>query len=187
MAMRPRVSFERNDSTGLETVRGEFAADRPPEATVLFTSKDVTQAVIAQAASWVKRNKASLRILVMQVVPFPELLDHPTRLDPDIRCAKELAEESAIAEITVAVYLCRNVIEGFRCAVDRQTPVFMGARGHSWWTREWRLARKLQNRGYLVCCMDVQTDKARSSASEAAEQAMTQTVRLSNGGISRHA
>jgi len=161
MAMVSRVGFERNDSTGPEMLGGESAADRPPEATVLFTSKDATQIAIAQAARWIKRNGASLRILVMQVVPFPEMLDHPTRLDPDIRCAKELAEESTIGEVTVAVYLCRKVIEGVKCAIDRQTPVFMGAKGHSWWTGEWRLARKLQNCGYLVCCVDVQKRRAR--------------------------
>lgn len=189
--MRPRASFERNDSTGLrlpKTTCGKSEIDRPPEVTILFTSKDATRVVIAQAASWVRRNGASLRILVMQVVPFPERLDHPTRIDPSIRFAKELAGESAIENTTVAVYLCRNVMEGFRCAVDRQTPVFMGAQGHSWWTGEWRLSRKLQNFGYLVCCVDVQKDKAELAAREAAAPALrTQTVRLSNRGLSPHA
>jgi len=95
----------------------------------------------------------------MQIVPFLEPLDHPTRINPDIRAAEELAAASKFSKTTVSVYLCRNLWDGLKSAIDRKTAVLVGARGRSWRLREWHLSRKLQNRGYQVHRVETEGNK----------------------------
>jgi hypothetical protein len=174
--MNPAINSEPTEMStfcSTDMASSEFIYRGSQEITVLFTSKEATNAAIMQAENWIKKSGASLRILVMQIVPFPESLDHPTRINPDIQAAEELAAASQFGKITVSVYLCRNLWEGLKCAIDRKTAVLVGARGRSWRLREWRLSRKLRNCGYQVYCVEARRNKARAVEQMADEPSTT--------------
>lgn len=120
---------------------------------VLFTSEKATRAAVAVASSCAGQRNACLEILVMQLVPLREELDHPTRIDPNISLAVAIANEAGTDSVTVSICFCRNIVEGMSHTVNRETPIVIGVRRRWRWSWERRVAMKLMNCGYRIYCV----------------------------------
>jgi hypothetical protein len=120
------------------------------EIVVVHTSVQATLTALTRAAALAKGLNARLRLVMMNVIPYPLPLDSPpVRRDFCERHFVEIASASPI-ETTVHLCMCRQRLETLIALLRPRSLLVIG--GHkSWWpTKEEKLARELRRAGHEV-------------------------------------
>ena len=117
---------------------------------VLYTERTATLKALRYAATLPHANRAPVRLLVPQVVPYPLPLQQPA-VQPSILARQfgALAEEAEV-EATVEILLCRDSWTAVHKALAVPHLVVIGNRRHWWPTAESRLAKRLRAEGHYV-------------------------------------
>lgn len=117
------------------------------EVVVLHTTIPETLAALKTAARLADGLSARIRLLVIQVVPYPVPLDRPPVALPFTeRRFRTLADNAAI-ETNVDIHLVRDRERALDSLLEPHSVVVTGAR-RRWWPN--RLAKRLQRAGHQV-------------------------------------
>ncbi len=115
---------------------------------VPFTTRPLTRAALSAAGRLSAGLLPLIRIVRIQVVPFPLQLEAaPISMDVLRRQLAPLAEEFGAR---LQVCFTRDTHEGLRHVLSNDTVILLAARRHWWKSREERLAAWLRDRGYSV-------------------------------------
>jgi hypothetical protein len=125
-------------------------SDGALEIIVLHTATPDTLLALKAAAGLARGLAASIRLLVLEVVPYPLPLDSPSRpLDFTGRRFSTLAEDARI-DTVVDIRLGRDREQMLDAMLRPHSMLVLGSRRGWWPTRETRLARRLQRQGHHV-------------------------------------
>ena len=118
-------------------------AGRPIEITVLHTGTQTTVKAVETATRLAKDLAAEIRLLVLQVVPYPLSLDTPDVSTEFMQSFfLELASRANV-ELRVDIRIGRDKRLLLESALQPGSVVLIGAR-HGWWpTLEGRMAKRL--------------------------------------------
>ncbi|HVP00415.1 MAG TPA: hypothetical protein VMT15_20225 [Bryobacteraceae bacterium] len=117
------------------------------EVVVLHTTIPETLAALKTAARLADGLSARIRLLVLQVVPYPLPLDQPQVALPFTeRRFRTLADNAAI-ETNVDIHLVRDCNRALESLLEPHSVVVTGTRRH-WWAN--RLFRRLERAGHQV-------------------------------------
>ena len=131
-------------------------ADPRLNISVIFTSLEWTLAALKKAGTLASSLSARITLVVPQVVPYPLPLESPpVLLDWNEKRFREIAAESPV-ETVVRLYLCRDRLETLQSALPPKSVVVIGGRKGWWFSREKRLAAKLERTGYEVIFTEVE-------------------------------
>ena len=120
------------------------------EIVVLHTTIAETLAALKAAAHLAQGLSARIRLLVLEVVPYPLPLDHPDVTLPFThRRFRTLAENTSI-ETTVDLHLVRDRKKLLESILEPHSVVVMGAHRRWWPTATSRLAKRLERAGHQV-------------------------------------
>jgi hypothetical protein len=119
--------------------------------TVLYTGVSETLAALREAAGLAFQLGATIRILVLEVVPYPLPLEHP-RVEPEFRLRQfQSLWKGEPIETRIDVRLCRDARCCLRDELAPNSLVLVGERRTRWpFTREKRIARFLRAEGHQV-------------------------------------
>ncbi len=138
---------------GLDDSSKELSLEQrsPLSFTVLFTTLSGTINALRKATCLAHQLGAEVRILVLQIVPFPSPVDEP-RMDAQSRYRqlRSFCEQERI-EARIDVRWCRDPCSCIHDAFLPQSLVLIGGQ-QSWWhlTAKKRLADKLKQAGHHV-------------------------------------
>jgi hypothetical protein len=137
-------------ATGLPAFPNSDETNRRLEIVVVHTSVQATLTALTRAAALAKGLNACLRLVMMNVIPYPLPLDSPpVRRDLTERRLVETANASPI-ETTVHLCMCRQRLETLIALLRPHSLVVIGGR-KSWRpTKEEKLARELRRAGHAV-------------------------------------
>ena len=122
----------------------------PIEVTVLHTNVGATCEAIRTAARLSKELYADIRILVLQVVPYPLPLDTPdVPIEFTQQCLLDLAARAGV-EVSVDIHLGRDKEVMLQSAIPLGGLVLIGRRRWWWPTAESKVARLLRHLGHQV-------------------------------------
>ncbi len=124
--------------------------------TVLFTNHEATVVALKRAASFSQGMGALIRLLLIEVVPYPLSFREPPRSD---HFAWYLLERTAVAagiEAGIEIYLCRDQKRALKRILAPPGVLVMGGRQRFWSSREQRLARWLKRQGHSIIFVPVQ-------------------------------
>ncbi len=124
---------------------------------VVFTNMAATLHALERAALLAKDLHVRLRLLVPQVVSYTLPLESPPVLVEFSESRFRRFAAHLGVDVHVEIYLCRDpeVMLAQRLAVG--SVVVVGGQGRWWWpTREWRLARRLRQRGHEVALVSAE-------------------------------
>jgi hypothetical protein len=125
-------------------------SDHLLDVAVVFTSGAATSAALKTAGELADSLNARIKLVAMQVVPFPLPLESPPiLLDFSEQRLREIAVESPV-ETTIQIYLCRDSWETLSAVLPPHSLVVIGGRKRWWRTKEESLARKLRRAGHDV-------------------------------------
>jgi hypothetical protein len=120
------------------------------EVTVLHTTIPETLDALKTAARLAQGLSARIRILVLEVVPYPLPLHRPdVSLPYTQRRFRTLAENVSI-ETTVDIHLVRDPQKVLDAILEPHSIVVMGARRPWWPTAGRRLGKRLERAGHQV-------------------------------------
>lgn len=121
---------------------------------VLFTSIHWTLKALERAREIARPLGASIVVVAVQVVPYPlPLSAPPVPFDFVVKRFEEKTGELS-GEVQISAFLCRDLMEGLKCALNRNSPVVIGTPKGWLPTRDERMARKLLRAGYEVILVD---------------------------------
>lgn len=120
------------------------------EVVVLHTTVGETLQALKTAAQLAHGLSARIRLLVLEVVPYPLPLDRP---DVSLPCTQRhfrtLAENAAI-DTSVDIHLVRDAGKAIASILEPHSVVVMGAH-RSWWpSARSRMAKRLERLGHQV-------------------------------------
>ena len=118
--------------------------------TVLFTTAESTKRALEAAVRLARGFDTSIEVVAPHVVPFPELLDHPT-VDTGF-LLRRLCEVAHGVPVQTAVHLVlgRDMEQIVLSALRPNSIVVIGER-EPWWPGQYRrLAESLRSRGHHV-------------------------------------
>lgn len=120
------------------------------EIVVLHTTVAETLAALKTAAQLADGLSARIRLLVLEVVPYPLPLDRPNVPLPFTRRRfRTLATNSAV-ETNVDIHLVRDPDKTIESVLEPHSVVVMGAH-RSWWpSAHTRVAKRLERMGHQV-------------------------------------
>ena len=117
------------------------------EIVVLHTTVAETLPALKEAAKLAHGLSARIRLLVLEVVPYPLPLDRPhVPLPFTQRRFRTLADQAAI-ETNVDIHLVRDRERVMESVLEPHSIVVMGVR-RSWWPN--RMGRRLERAGHQV-------------------------------------
>lgn len=120
------------------------------EVVVLHTSTSETLHALKTAAQLARGLSARIRLLVLEVVPYPLPLHQPAiSLSYTRRCFRTLAENASI-ETTVDIHLVRDPVKVLDSLLEPHSVVVMGGRRTWWPTARNRIAKRLERTGHQV-------------------------------------
>jgi hypothetical protein len=120
------------------------------EIVVLHTTITETLQALKAAAHLAHGLSARIRLLVLEVVPYPLPLDHPSVTLPFThRRFRTLAENTSV-ETTVDIHLVRDRERTLSSILEPHSVVVMGAHRAWWPTANRRLAKRLERSGHQV-------------------------------------
>ncbi len=135
---------------GLPAFPKRDETNRRLEIVVVHSSVQATLTALTRAADLAKGLNARLRLVMMNVIPYPLPLDRPpVRRDFNERRLVEIASASPI-ETTVHLCMCRQRLETLIALLRPHSLVVIGGRKTWWPTKEEKLARELRRAGYEV-------------------------------------
>ena len=124
--------------------------NRRLEIVVVHTSVQATLTALTRAAALAKGLNARLRLVMMNVIPYPLPLDSPpVRSDFSERLIVEIASASPI-ETTVHLCMCRQRLETLIALLRPRSLLVIGGPKGWWPTKEEKLARELRRAGHEV-------------------------------------
>jgi hypothetical protein len=122
--------------------------NRRLEIAVVYTSVKATLNAMTRAAALATGLNARLRLVMMNVIPYPMPLDSPpVRRDFSERRLVEIASASPI-ETSVHLCICRQQLEALIALLRPHSLVVIGGRKTWWPTKEEKLARELRRAGH---------------------------------------
>jgi hypothetical protein len=120
------------------------------EIVVLHTTVTETLQALKAAAHLAHGLSARIRLLVLEVVPYPLPIDRPTVGLPFTHRRFRTLAENASVETTVDIHLVRDRKKVIESILEPHSVVVMGA-DHAWWpTANSRLAKRLERAGHQV-------------------------------------
>jgi hypothetical protein len=130
--------------------RSILSAQATMEVVVLHTTIEETLAALKAAAQLADGLSARIRLLVLEVVPYPLPLDRPNVPLPFTRRRfRTLAQGSAV-ETNVDIHLVRDPDKAIGSVLEPHSVVVMGARRRWWPCAHGRVARRLERMGHSV-------------------------------------
>jgi hypothetical protein len=125
-------------------------SDHLLDVAVVFTSGAATTTALRTAGALADSLNARIKLVAMQVVPYPLPLESPPiLLDFSEHRLREIAVESLV-ETTVQIYLCRDSWATLSAVLPPHSLVVIGGRKRWWRTKEESLVRKLSRAGHQV-------------------------------------
>ena len=122
------------------------AAESELDLVVPFTDPAMTRAAVAAASTMARGLRAALRLVRVQVVPFPCDLNHP--LIPLSFLRGQLEGFRSTLPIRAEVRLAREMHSGLSSALRPDSVVVLASKKRWWRTRTERLAAALRRAGY---------------------------------------
>jgi len=120
------------------------------EIVVLHTTTKQTLAALRTAANLAHDLSAQIRLLVLEVVPYPLPLDHPQVPVPFTRRRFRTLAANTPIETNVDIHLVRDPSKIIDSLLEAHTVIVMGTQ-RSWWpSAHNRLARRLEQAGHQV-------------------------------------
>lgn len=139
----------------------EVHRDAPLEVIVLHTTTSATLQALRTAARLAEGLAVRIRLLVLEIVPYPLPLDEPqVPLEFTHRHFRTVALESKI-ETGVDIRLGRDKAQMLESALKPHSLVVMAAKTGWWPTAEKRLAKRLERLGHQVVVCSAETLKNR--------------------------
>jgi len=130
-------------------VVAEPASNSKLEIIVLHTQEVETVNALKMAAE-LASGLAPVRLLAIQVVPYPLGLDTPpVSVEFLEKRFVEMAQEAAV-EVAVDIRLCRDAGDVLESELGPHSVVVIGGRRHWWPTAAMRLAWRLERLGHQV-------------------------------------
>lgn len=117
---------------------------------VLFTHLDGTMAALKAAAIFSRRLDVLIRLIVLEVVPYPLSLSESPRSELFWRRLLTRLTSVVHVQASIEIYLCRDRRQALRQLFNRSTVFVLGGRKRAWRSPEQRLARWLQDQGHTV-------------------------------------
>ena len=118
---------------------------------VVATTIGGTRAALEAARTFAAGVDVRIILLVPQVVPYPQSVDHPADSVAFTRERFRHLAESLAVDVLVRVCLCRSHSAALAPVVPRDAIVLVGGRCRRWWpTREQRVADALTGAGRQV-------------------------------------
>jgi hypothetical protein len=122
---------------------------RQLDLVVPFTTPKLTRAALEEAQRLSTGLNAAIRVVRVQVVPYPLPIDQsPVYLGFLRQQVENLGSE---LELHADVRLARDFEPGLLSALNRDSVVVLASTKRPWPTRTERLAKKLRAKGYTVC------------------------------------
>jgi hypothetical protein len=120
------------------------------EVVVLHTKMSETLHALKAAARLAEDLSGRIRLLVLEVVPYPLPLHQPDVSVPYTQRRFRTLAENASIETTVDIHLVRDPQKVLDSVLEPHSIVVMGAR-RSWWpAANRRMARRLERAGHQV-------------------------------------
>ena len=137
-------------AVGIPALPKTDQSDGRLEIAVIYTSAQATVTALNKAAALAKGLRACLRLVMLNVVPYPLPLESPpVRCDFSKRHLLEIASLSPL-ETTVHLCMCRQQIEALLAVLLPHSLVVIGGRTKWRTTKEEKLAKKLRHAGHEV-------------------------------------
>jgi hypothetical protein len=148
------VIYQQADSV-FETVRQQ-TRQAELDIVIPFTTPDLTRAAVHAAGELSHGLAAKIRLVKVQVVPFPADLDQPT---PVLEFIKEqLSHFKSPLPIEIEIRLARDLEPALCQALNSESLVLLATRRRPWKTRTERLATSLEKRGHHVLLISENTN-----------------------------
>lgn len=120
------------------------------DVVVLHTTLSGTLGALKTAAQLAQGLSARIRLLVLEVVPYPLPLHQPdVSLPYTQKHFRTLAENEAI-ETSVDIHLVRDPAEVIDSLLEPHSVIVIGARRTWWPTAHARMARRLERQGHQI-------------------------------------
>ena len=140
---------------------GDARRDAPLEVIVLHTTTKATLQALRTAARLAEGLAARIRLLVLEIVPYPLPLDEPqVPLEFTHRRFRTVAADTSI-DTQVDIRLGRDKAQMLESALKPHSLVVLAAKGGWWPTAETRLAKRLERMGHQVVVCRAETVKNR--------------------------
>jgi hypothetical protein len=124
------------------------------EIVVLYTTVPETLQALKMAAHLAHDLSARIRLLVLEVVPYPLPIDQPDVTVPftqqRFRTLAESASPAIKIDTKVDVHLVRDPEKTIESVLEPNSVVVMGGRCPWWPTAQGRLAKLLKRTGHIV-------------------------------------
>jgi hypothetical protein len=122
--------------------------DSKLDLVVPFTTPVLTRAALAEAGRQALGLSADVRLVKIQVVPYPLKLDETPVYLSFLR--RQLDQMLAGTAVHAEIYFARDFEPAFRDTLDNDSVVVLASKRRPWPTRIERLARTLRGEGYPV-------------------------------------
>jgi hypothetical protein len=133
------------------------------EIVVPFTERALTEAVLKRASVLTAGLKATIRLVAVHAIPYPQPFHCPTALHAHlVEQLVDLASRCPVA-VDPKVVLARYRDEGFRHVLKPASIVLIGSRKRFWPTREEKLARALARDGHMVALVHLEEKETRNA------------------------
>lgn len=120
------------------------------EVVVLHTTVSGTLQALKTAARLAQGLSARIRLLVLEVVPYPLPLHQPDVSLPATQKRFRTLAENASIETSVDIHLVRDPERVIDSVLEPHSVVVVGAHRTWWPTASGRLAKRLERRGHQV-------------------------------------
>jgi len=136
--------------SGMATLAPSIARQASLEVVVLHTTVPGTLEALRTAARLASGLSARIRLLVLEVVPYPLPLHQPDVSLPATRKRFRTLAENAAVETSVDIHLVRDPEKVIDSVLEPHSVIVVGAR-RSWWpTAGGRMAKRLERQGHQV-------------------------------------
>jgi hypothetical protein len=148
-----------------------------PELNVLYTTRQATEAALEAAAELAAPMGAEIRLLALQVIPYPLPIGSPTvPVAFTARWLESLAARTPV-RTRIQVYLCRDRRSALMRCLKPHALVVMGVRERWWPAWEERLARWLRAQGRPVLTAPAKGGNAKAEQNHSYDVKMPNSFR----------
>jgi hypothetical protein len=120
------------------------------EVVVLHTTVTETLQALKTAAQLAHDLSARIRLLVLEVVPYPLPLDHPHVTLPFTRRRFRTLAENVAIETSIDIHLVRDPDKTIESVLEPHSIIVMGAHRCWWPNAHSRVAKRLERLGHQV-------------------------------------
>jgi len=130
--------------------RSVVSAQAAMDIVVLYTTVPETLQALKMAAHLAHDLSARIRLLVLEVVPYPLPIDQPDVALPFTQQRFRTLAENASIETRVDVHLVRDAEKTIETVLERNSVIVLGGRCSWWPTAQRKLANRLKRAGHIV-------------------------------------